>query len=120
MKSILYDLNDNVISEYIRVLPDLDTIMSESRLLDGSWHIQTIGSGARLVGVTLICNDAGRSIIENAASTGTQLKVTSAENRYYIGVIRKAGKGVLNWKRFSSRMWEVEIALLVSDEGVLV
>ena len=120
MKSILYDLNDNIITEFIKVVSDYDTIMAENRLLDGAWHVQTIGSSARLVEIAIVCTDAGKSIIENAAAVGAPLKATSIENKYYIGIVRKSGQGVLQWKRFGRRMWEVVITLLVSDEGVLV
>ena len=109
----LYDYNNSVITERVTsVIPGYDTLKSVNRLLDGSWHVQTVGTGARQVIVRLICSLAAKNIIDAAESTGAPVKVT-ADGKHYKGPIREAP----NWNKQSVNIYETEIVILANEEG---
>ena len=116
MSSALYKIDNTLISNILAsVIPDYEIIEVENRLLDGSFHIQTIGQPARIVNVnTISVNTVNKKIIDTCKSTKISLKVV-IDDEYYIGIIR----GNPTWTRVKSGIYQISIVLIVSEEGVI-
>lgn len=99
-------------SNVIRVIPSYETIKVENRCLDGSFHVQTIGTPARICTVEFICLEAGKILVDTAEGSGESLTITGG-SKYYTGIVRKS----LDWSRVAPGLYKTTIVLLVNDEG---
>ncbi len=112
--AVLYNHSDNIITDRVTsVIPGYDTIKTTNRLLDGSWHTQVIGTGARFVNVRLLCNLTAKNTIDTAEATGAPVKVVG-DDMYYKGIIRDAP----SWNK-QYPVYETEIVLMVEEEGAV-
>jgi hypothetical protein len=110
----LYTSTDVLItSRVIAVIPGYDTLKVVNRLLDGSFHVQTIGTGGRVVNISLVADETSKDTIDIAESNCAPVKVT-AGTKYYTGVIKEAPK----WDRPSPDVYRTSLILLVYEEGV--
>ena len=104
---------ETVITEFVTsVVPGYDTIKTTNRLLNGEWFTQTIGTGARMVNVSLICNLAGKVLLDEAEAIGAPLTVT-ADGKYYVGVMRDS----ITWENLKAGNYGTTIMLLSNEEG---
>ena len=112
----LYDSTDTLIaSDVTAVIPGYDTIKVINRLLSGQFHVQTIGTPARVCSVSLIVtSEAAKNTIDVAEGAAESVKVTGS-GKYYTGVIREAP----SWGRLGPDRYQTTITLLVSAEGVV-
>lgn len=94
------------------VIPGYDSIKITNRLLDGSFHIQTIGVGARICKASFFASESAKDTIDIYESTGTPVKVTGS-GKYYTGIIKNAPE----WERLAPGLYKTSITLLVSEEG---
>lgn len=91
----LYTYDGTLITPYVSVIPRKETIKIENRLLDGSFHIQTIGTSADVLQVTLqVASEAGRARIDLMEATGEELRIIVGTEEWY-GLIRNA----LQWEK---------------------
>jgi len=113
--STLTNSSSVAISSYVtQVIPSYETIKVENRCLDGTFHIQTIGTPARICTVEFICLEAGKILVDTAEGSGESLTITGA-SKYYTGAIRKAP----DWNRVAPGLYKTTIILLVSAEGAV-
>ena len=112
----LYDSNDTLITDRVNVVtPGYEAIKVENRLLDGSFHTQTIGTPARVCYAELmVLSEAAKDTIDVAAGINAPLKVTGG-TKYYIGTVR----GAPSWDRRAPGIYRTSIVLLISEEGTL-
>ena len=108
------------LSEGIRNLsPELyDNITVENKLLDGTKHIQIIGTPAKYLTFEVLANHNQTSAINEAQSIGEKLKLT-IDSKYYIGFVNKP-----TWERFSPRnpnpervFYTTSLRIDVTEEG---
>lgn len=110
----LYDVNNQLITDIVTdLIPKPDTLQIEHRTLDGQYHIQTIGTAAKIVNIICITDIAGKVKIDLAAATGMPLKVIEFD-KYYIGLIRN----VPDCEHFKPLRYRISFTLLVQSEGV--
>jgi len=116
MSSALHKIDGTLISRVIvSVIPDHEVIEVENRLLDGSFHVQTIGQPTRIVNVnTVTVNTENKKLIDTYKATKTPVKIV-LDDEYYVGTIR----GNPQWARVKSGVFQISFVLLVSEEGTL-
>ena len=103
------DLITNLVGE---IVPSYKTVKVVKQLLSGAHHVQTIGTGARIVTAELLAQPAGRELLNKAESTGEPLRLET-RSKYYIGILEAS----LKWKRKARDIYQTSIILLVSEEG---
>ncbi len=105
--------DDTLITErLLTAIPAYESIKIENRLLDGSYHIQTIGIGGRILNCSLITEVEGKDLIDIYESTGAPVKAISG-GKYYIGTIRNTPV----WNYIGVGRYRTNLTLLVSEEG---
>lgn len=110
----LYDIYDSIITPYVNVIPKSDVVKIENRLLDGSFHIQTIGDAASLLKVTLQARDETvRERVCLAETTGEEVKIIY-NSKYWKGLIRDT----LDWDK-TAGVFSTSFEFLVTDTGLL-
>ena len=91
----LYSATNDLITRYVNVVPKKDTIKVENRLLDGTFHVQTIGTSADLLDVKLqAVSEPVRARIDTAEATAEEVRIIFG-NRYWDGIIRTS----LSWEK---------------------
>jgi len=112
----LYTTTDTLITSHVTsVIPDYEALEVENRLLDGSFHVQTIGQPARTCAVDLIVTSVtAKNSIDTYKSIKTPVKVTG-DGKYYIGTIR----GVPQWTKNAPGIYQTSFVLLVTEEGTV-
>jgi len=111
----LYTTADVLITDRITaVIPGLDTIKVTNRLLDGSYHFQTIGTGVKVVSASLVATEAAKETIDTYESICTPVKVISG-TKYYAGVIKEAP----SWDRLAPGLYRASVSIVVSEEGTV-
>jgi len=110
----LYTTANTLITEHVTsVIPDYEIQEVENRLLDGSFHVQTIGQPARTCAVDLIVTSTiAKETIDTYKAIKTPVKVT-ADGKYYIGTIR----GLPQWTKNAPGIYQTSLVLLVTEEG---
>ena len=110
----LYTTSDVLITDKVTsVIPDYEIQEVENRLLDGSFHVQTIGQPARTCAIELmVTSGAAKETIDTCKSIKTPVKVTG-DGKYYIGTIR----GVPQWTKNAPGIYQTSLVLLVTEEG---
>jgi len=114
------DSSGNILtSRFIKALPRKDAIKIESRLLDGSFHYQTIGLPGTVVELQFIINTEGKEVIDEHESINAPIRVET-KDKYYIGSIRQAPV----WEIFlrgnvQNRIYRGSLIITVTEEGVL-
>lgn len=76
----IYTAEDDLISPYLKhayVVPELNKVTR--RLLDGSWHIQTIGDPSKRLNVKLTAYSGGKQTIDELYGIGGLIKVVSRD-----------------------------------------
>ena len=77
------DLITNLVGE---IVPNYTTTKVVKQLLSGAHHVQTIGTGARIVTAELLAQPAGRELLNKAESTGEPLRLET-RTKYYVGIL---------------------------------
>lgn len=112
MSAGLYDSRDRLITQYVNVVPKKDTVKVENRLLDGGFHVQTIGSAGDVLDVTLqAATEDARGLVDRAEALAEEIRVTY-NDRYWIGIIRDN----LAWSK-QAGVFSTSFELLVLRSG---
>ncbi len=108
----VYTKDDTLITNTILdAKPDKVTIKVTNQLLDGSWHVQTIGDPAERLTVSIITDYEGMELLNDKESIGEPIKVvTTNPPREWVGII-DAPPG---WTR-NGFIYRGEFVLLVGD-----
>lgn len=116
----LLDASDNVITTTVLLaLPQLEAIKIENRLLDGSYHYQTIGEPGTIVEVEVIVGETGRSTVDDAEAEAAPLTV-ERDTTYYTGILRSP----VSWRLVrpgaeADRLYRGTFVMAVTEEGGL-
>ena len=110
----LYSATNDLITRYVNVVPKKDTIKVENRLLDGTFHVQTIGTSADLLDVKLqAVSESVRARIDTAEATAEEVRIIFG-NRYWDGIIRTS----LSWEKVAG-VFNTSFEFLVIRTGTL-
>ncbi len=94
------------------IVPRNDTIKVINRLLDGAFHTQTIGTPAKTVSFSVICNFTAKSSIDAAEGNGAPVTVIG-DGETYTGIIRDS----IDWRHIPKDYYEASITILVTETG---
>ena len=115
------NLNEEVLSKMCKEvsLPKFESIQKKNKLLDGTYHIQTIGEPLKYIEFTVIANELQTEKINLMETKGELLKLIDY-NRFFIGFINNK----VDWKRLTAgyidrekRLYEGRISIIVKEEG---
>lgn len=114
----LKDSSDIIITEEITdYLISEDPLIIKNRLLDGTYHVQTIGSSVKKNNLTIKVNEAGKLKIDEAFAECKPLKFET-NDKYYIGTIdSKPSYSYL--KRENSPQYSIDFSMNITTEGLL-
>lgn len=114
----LLDAENNLITREIsNVLPDIDILKVKNRLIDGTFHSQTIGNPMKIMDITCNLNENSRNILSNAYIVDMPLKL-EWYGKYYIGLIQDNPKWNIYVKgNDTKRVYSAQFVLVVSEEG---
>lgn len=120
MSTILYNSTGDIITNLVSdVLPTVDTNKISNRLLDGSYHIQSIGSDIMQINIVCHLTEAGKSILDRCYATDEPVKLVFY-NTYYVGLIMDAPKWVKAFRGdLLRRRYTASFSMVVSEEGVV-
>lgn len=108
----LFDKQNLPITRFVSVIPKKDRVKVENRLLDGSFHIQTIGKAADILDVILFArNETVKKRVDEAEGRGEKLRII-VESKYWEGVIRKS----LSWEK-AAGTYKTVFEFLVTNTG---
>jgi vacuolar-type H+-ATPase subunit E/Vma4 len=115
----LYDSSDNVINSIVnKALSRLDSIKITNRLLDGTYHVQTIGNAVKMMDITCYVNEDSKDIIDNIEVTGALIKVVK-DDKYYKGIIMEPPKSEqIAGSRLDKRRYQYSFTIAVNEEGI--
>lgn len=96
----LLNLEDKELSKGIRNLSPIqyDSIQVKNRLLDGSYHIQTIGDPLKYYTFEILSDENQVGKINQEEYRGGKLKLI-IDDKYYIGMLEEK----LSWERITMR-----------------
>lgn len=118
---LLQNLNNTKLSYGIRSLSPMmyDVIKVKNKLIDGSYHVQVVGSPVKYYTFEILANQIQVDVINLAVSKGELLKLIIDE-KYYIGMI----DGIDEWTGLVYRqqdkantIYSAKLRLNISEEG---
>lgn len=112
MDAGIYTETDELISKHIREgLPGYETSKVSNRLLDGTWHVQTVGDGARTLHLVVFAGGQGKEKLDLMEAEGSAVKVVVLD-KIWMGYIRER----IFWQETALNYYRGEIHLLVTSE----
>lgn len=119
MRSKLYRDDILITDKIAEVLIDPDAIKIRRRLLDGTYHVQSIGSTARNIRLDCYVTEAGKTIIDQAFEEDAHLKLIK-DGKYYIGLLIDDPKWNITIKGSpANRLYTVKLVINIQSEGVV-
>lgn len=114
----LVDINNNLITREIsNVLPDYEVNKVKNKLLDGTYHVQSIGTPLRIVNVDCNVAEVGKSMITEAYNVDKPIRL-NWYGKYYIGLIHESPKWTIYVKgNNNKRNYAAQFTIVVSEEG---
>jgi hypothetical protein len=114
----LEDFNGNLITNLIsNVIIDIDARVIEYPLLDGSYHVQTVGTPIRIADINCDISETGRDILLNSYAIGGKLRL-EWYGKYYIGLIKGKPKwSILIKGNNDKRRYLTQLQIAISEEG---
>jgi len=118
---LLEDLNNTKLSYGIRDLSPLqyDTIQVKNKLLDGSYHIQTIGEPLKYITFEILSNHNQVDLLNQAEHKGEELRLI-IDDKFYVGMLDSKAE----WTRLILRrgdpintLYTAKLQLNISEEG---
>lgn len=121
MINVLYDINNNILSDIIsEALITPDIIKIKNRLLDGTYHIQSIGNAVKNINIICYITETNKKIIEDIYIQNSPLKFTR-DGMFYIGIIIESPDIQAFFKgTHDIRLYTAKFILNVQTEGVEV
>ena len=115
MTITLCDLEGNVITNIVNdAILNPDIIKIKNRLLDGTYHIQTIGNRIDTIKVDCYVDKINKDKIDSMYVIDEPIKLLQ-ENKYYIGLIDDKP----DWETVSKQLYLASFKLVISQSGVV-
>ena len=113
MQPGVYTKNNELITSHIRdAVPGYQSHKVRRQLLDGSWHMQVIGTGGRTLSLVIFSGREGKGVLDAAENEGDLIKVV---------VLNKTWEGFISekifWQETSLDYYRGEVLILVTGEG---
>lgn len=108
----IYTVNDELISPYVKeayLIPEVTQITR--RLLDGSWHIQTIGKAGKRLKIAMSTYEEGKNTIDAIHEIGGIVKVVN-KDKIWTGYI-----DTVDWEYVFKGLYNADMQLLVVTEA---
>lgn len=113
MITFIYNLDGELVTDLVNTaILNPDIIKVKNRLLDGTYHVQNIGSVTTVIDVICYVDKIGKDKIDNHYTTDTPIKLVK-EDRFYKGLISDKG----DWKVFSKSLFEISFKITAYEEG---
>ncbi len=107
----IYTVDDDLISPYVKeARVEVEVEKVTRRLLDGSWHIQTIGEPSQRLNVKLSTYEGGKQTIDDIYGTGGLIKVASRD-KVWTGYIDS-----VSWAYVFRGLYNGDMQVLVISE----
>lgn len=119
----LENLQKKALSKGIKDISPIqhETIQVKNKLLDGTYHIQTIGEPLKYIEFDILANHDQVDLINKAEYQGEPLKLI-LDNKYYVGLLEEK----LDWQRITmrykeskNRYYTAKIRLNINEEGIV-
>lgn len=119
----LESLKGEKLSRGIRNLSPIryESIRIKNKLLDGSYHIQTIGDPLKYITFEILSNHEQVNKINTAEYKGEELKLV-VDDKYYIGKIGEKlswDRMTMRYKKESDRHYKASAIFYVNEEGTI-
>ena len=120
MNELLTTTNDLITREISESLISFRSNKITNTLLDGTYHVQSIGTPLKVIDITCVVNENGKSIIDAAHNEDRPIKL-NWYGKYYIGIMDATTP---KWSYFvkgpqNKRMYSASFTLIVDQEGSL-
>lgn len=116
MITFLYDKNNSLISNLIHsAILNPDIIKVRNKLLDGTYHIQSVGKRVNEINIICYVDKIGKEKMDNLYVTDEPIKLVK-EGKFYIGLIFEKSK----WEVFSKGtkgLYQTSFKMVVHEEG---
>lgn len=108
----IYTTANELISPYVKeAYPVLEITQITRRLLDGSWHIQTIGKAGKRLKIAMSTYEEGKNTIDTIQETGGIVKVVN-KDKIWTGYI-----DTVDWEYVFKGLYNADMQLLVIAEA---
>ncbi|MDY0235059.1 MAG: hypothetical protein RBR71_03485 [Gudongella sp.] len=116
----LVDIDNNLITREIsNVLVSFDTLKIKNRLLDGTYHIQTVGEPIKVIIISCNMQEEGKLRIDDAYNIDKPIKL-NWYGKYYIGLISDPPSMSIFLKGSDAKRRHAgDIKIMISSEGVI-
>lgn len=115
MITFLYDIDDNLITDLVNTaILNPEVIHIKNKLLDGSNHIQTIGTPSKSIDVICYVYEDGKSKLDTKYANGEPIKLVK-DNKWYKGLITEYG----DWELYAIGLYQNSFKISVSSEGII-
>lgn len=118
MKVALYDINNNLITSLITsIVSNLDVNHITNRLLDGTYHIQTVGDAIKVISVTCHVYKEKKNILDGLFVRCEPIKLLQ-NGKYHTGLIGDD----LKWRISANStppLYETTFNIYVKNEEVI-
>ena len=119
MNKLVDNDNNFITREISNVLISFDTNKIQNRLLDGTYHVQTIGDPIKVITINCNMSEDGKSRIDEAYNIDKPIRI-DWYGKYYIGLINDYPNMSVYVKGSDiKRRYAVEIKLVVETEGLI-
>ena len=116
----LLDSDSNSITEFVsEMLKHPDAVKVRNRLLDGSYHVQSIGNSVDVVDITCVMSEVGKTKLDDAYNQDSPVTI-EWYGEYYTGPLEAEPLYEYFMKGFvDRRLYSVSFSFVVSSEGSL-
>lgn len=106
----IYTTGNVLITDHISdEVPNKEAYLITNRLLDGSWHMQTIGEPAAEIDLAAYTELSGLQTLNTLQATGTQIKII-ARGQSYEGYIQ----GKIAWAETAPGYYQGTMKILIA------
>lgn len=117
--TVLKTVSGTIISNRVRsFLTSKDIIKTRNQLLDGSYHIQTLGDAYKVADVTCNLTYSQKEVLENAYIADEPLRL-EADGKYHIGLLQENPQVDSFIANKRMKKYVMSLSMIISEEGIL-
>ena len=118
MITSIYNLENELITDIVdSAILNPETIQIKNKLLDGTYHIQTIGIPIIKIDILCYVDRFNKPILDSMYSIGEPIKLI-LNGKYYIGVIHEKSEWEI-FARVKNGLYEAQLEMVVDTEGII-